>query len=403
MFLNNAGKPGRIVMRNYRKSFCIVCVCAFLASAGAETPIIAKPSDAKPTVVKKGKNLVEVIVIGQGESKDEALSDAKRKAVEYGAGTYIYSQSKTRDFVLVRDTILTRSAGFVQASEVLSEKKTEDGIWMLKVRVTVSIKGIRDMWGVVTNLLKERGRPKVIVFINEKIAGKSVADSTVQTRIENVLLKSGFLLVDRKQLKAIERKDIEAAIAEDKPAKIQAIAKRFGAQLFITGSANAASGGQKTIGGVRVYTYEAEANVKCFRSDTAQLLSSIPGSATRGVKRVWRSAAKQALDLQAKKVAPKVRANILRFWQDVLEGRGEVILEVEGISFKQYVALKKALKGIKGVKDVTVKYSNKVARCSIQADTTAEKLAERIVENIENIEVSDISQNVIKAKYVEKK
>ena len=63
-------------------------------------------------------NLVTVEVTGVGMSEAEAVNDALRKAVEEGAGTFIYSHSETEDFALVRDTVLARSAGFVQSKEV---------------------------------------------------------------------------------------------------------------------------------------------------------------------------------------------------------------------------------------------------------------------------------------------
>jgi len=352
-------------------------------------------------VVKRGGNLVEVTVTGNGVDKDEALRDAMRKAVEKGAGAFIYSHSEVRDFALVKDTVLLRAAGFLQSHKVLSATKLPDGTWQVKISAVVSVKGIQDAWGAVTTLLKQVGRPKIMVFIREKIGPSAVQDSTVQTRIENLLLKSGFLLVNREQLKEIDKKDLTAAVAEDNPAKLQAVAKRFGAQLFISGSADATAGVRKNVAGILLHTYQAGANIKCYRSDTAQLLSSIPGRPTRGVDRVWRSAATKALDLQARQIAPKVRYDILRFWQDALAGRGEVQLHVEGLSFKQYLALKKALGTVKQVKDVTVKYHNKVAECSLESDLNAEKLAEKLVEVIENLEITDVSQNVIKAKLSE--
>jgi copper chaperone CopZ len=239
-----------------------------------------------------------------------------------------------------------------------------------------------------------------MVFIQERIGGQSQDGSTVQARIEQRLLKSGFKLVDREQIKAIDEKDLAAAISENNPAKAQAIAQRFGAQLFITGVANAASGGVKNLYGTQMHTYEAEANIRCYRSDTGQLLSSIPGTATRGVQRVWRSAAKQALDLQAQQIAPKVVNDILRFWQDALEGRGEVQLHVANIAFKQYIDLKKALTALKGVQNVKATYRNKIAEISIETEMTAEGLAEKIVTEIdENIEIQSLTQNVIKGKY----
>ena len=96
-----------------------------------------------------------------------------------------------------------------------------------------------------------------------------------------------------------------------------------------------------------------------------------------------------------------MRADILQFWQDVLSGRGEIQLHVEGVTFKQYTALKKAIKQIKQVTDVTARFSNNVAECSLQADVNAEILAEKIVDRISNLEITDVSQNVIKAKYNE--
>ncbi|HHH76414.1 MAG TPA: hypothetical protein ENL03_05260, partial [Phycisphaerae bacterium] len=252
------------------------------------------------SVFAQDNNLKKIKVTGSGMTKEDALRDAMRKAVEEGAGTLVYSESKTKDFVLINDTILARATGFVQSHEVISVEQSEDGVWEMTIVAVVSIKGIEDTWGVVTTMLKQMGRPKIMVFINEKIAGREVESSTVQTRIENVLLKSGFLLVNREQLKAIDQKDLEAAVAEDKPDKIQAIAKRFGAQLFITGTAVATAGEFKRVAGIPIYIYQTDANVKCFRSDTAQLLSSIPGESTRGANRVWRSAANMSLDLQAK-------------------------------------------------------------------------------------------------------
>ena len=358
---------------------------------------------ARAQVKKISDNLVQVTVTGQGMDEAEAMHDAKRKAVEQGAGTKIYSHSQTKDFVLVKDTILARAAGFVQSVKVLKKGQDED-IYMVKIEAVVSIKGIEDAWGVTTNLLKEMGRPKIMVFVSEKMGTDLVEDSTVQTRIENMLLKSGFLLVNKKQLKANDQTAIKAAILENKPSVVQAIAKRFGAQLFISGAANATAGVVKRIGGVQFYTYEAEANIRCYRSDTAQLVSSIPGESTRGVQRVWRSAAKQALDSQAKIIAPRVQFNILQFWQDALSGRGEIVLEVVNFTkASDYFKLKRALQKVKGVKAVNGKYNNKSAKLSIESDTNAETLAERLSEALEDvIEISDISQNVIKADFVKK-
>jgi hypothetical protein len=347
----------------------------------------------------KGQNLVEVTVTGAGVTEDDAVRDAMRKAIETGAGTFISSHSETKDFALVRDTVLARAAGFIQSKNIISKNTLPDGTWEVKITATVSVQGIEDTWGAVTTLLTQMGRPKIMVFIREKIAEQVQDDSTLQTRIENILLKSGFLLVDKNQLKEIDLKDLAAAAAEDSPAKVQAIAKRFGAQIFITGVANCTAGPRSNVGGVELFPYQAEANVRTFRSDTAQMLSSVPGQPTRGVDRVWRSAAQKALDAQAQTVAPRVLTDILGFWQEALAGRGEVQLHVEGVTFTQYTALKKKLKEIKQVKDLNAKFANQIVECSLQSDVNAETLAEKIAEALTELEITDVSQNVIKAQF----
>ena len=365
------------------------------AMLGVSLPAVAQ--DTK--IVKKGNGLVEVTVLGQGTSEEDAISDAKRKAVEAGSGTLVYSESKTKDFVLIKDTVLTRATGFVQEFRQISKNTTEDGIVEIKAAVVVSVNGIEDRWGTVTNLLQQVGRPKIMVYVNERIANGAPLDvSTVQTRIERELLQSGFMLVDRNQIKSNQQKELQLAIANDDPAKIQAIAKSYGAQIFITGTATA-FGGPKELAGMRVFAYEAEANIRTFRTDTAQMLSAVPGKSTRGVQRVAQSAAKQALDNQGEQIAPKIRADILQFWMDAVQGRGEVVLEIRDVGFREYVTIKKEMAKLKEAKSFNTEYANKIATVSIQSEVRAEKLAEKIIELFENVEITDISQNTIKAVY----
>lgn len=364
----------------------LIVLCTFAALAPAQQ------------VVPKGDNLVEVTVAGGGVDEADALRAAMRLAVETGAGTYLYSQSQTKDYALVRDTVLARSAGFIQSHQVVSKRELPDGTWEVKITAIVSVQGIEDTWGAVTSLLEQVGRPKIMVFVAEKVDNIPQDDSVVQTRIENLLLKSGFLLVNKEQIAEIDKKDLAAAAAEDNPARLQAIAKRFGAQLFISGVANANAGPTGNVGGVTLFPYQADSNIRCYRSDTAQLLSSIPGEPTRGVDRVGRSGAQKSLDAQAQMVAPRVVGDILTFWQDALAGRGEVQLMVDGVSFKQYSDLKKRLGAIPQIKQVNGRFANQTAELSLAAEVGAEVLAEKISEQLSDVEITDVSANVIKAK-----
>ena len=364
--------------------------------AMAVAPLWAAGKD-DVTVTKKGDNLVEVTAVGNGMDKDEALLDAKRKAIEFGAGADIFSHSEVKDFVLSKDTVIARAAGFIQDVQVLSTKTADDGLVSVKIKASVSIKGIEDTWGVVQNFLKELGRPKVMVFISEKTDGHHAELSTVQTKVEELLLKNGFALVDQKQIKEIDKKDLMAAAAEDKPDRAQAIAKRFGAQLFITGSVDAAIGEAKSVYGVPVYTYGAKGNIRCFLSNSGNMVSARNANA-ESADRMKNVAGDKSLVVLGDKMGPMVQWDVLRFWLDNTSGSGEVQLKIDDVSFKQNMALKKALAAIKDVKEVNGEFANNTSELKIQTTLTGEKLAEKIADAVPDLDITDVSGNVIKGK-----
>ena len=360
--------------------------------------ILAAPGDADGT--DADTELVTVDVTGIGMTEAEAVNDALRKAVEEGAGTFIYSQSEVEDFALVRDTVLARAAGFVHSHEVLTSEEQIDGSWEVRIQAVVSVQGIEDTWGVVQNLLTQMGRPKIMVAITESIDGEDQTDSTVQTRIESLLLESGFRLVNRDQLEAIEQQDVAAAVAANNPAAIQAIAQRYGAQLFITGSTTAALGEQnRPYDAVQINRYGADGDIKCYRSDTAELMSSRNGR-IEAVDRVARLAAKKALEQLGEDLGPVVQQDILYYWQDTLQGRGGARLLVEGLDFTQAMDLEEALLAVEEIESVDMEFNDTIAEYELTSAMPAKKLARTLARELKDtLEVTNVSQNVIKATF----
>ncbi|MBN1555492.1 MAG: hypothetical protein JXA11_12160 [Phycisphaerae bacterium] len=341
---------------------------------------------------------ITVTVTGMGLSEDEAIKNGKKKASEE-VFVKVYSQSETKDFELVKSTILTRSAGFIQSYKVIGKKITADDVFEIKMDVVILKDPLDDLWGVVTNLLKDMGRPKIMVFLREKIDGKWQDSSTVETQVVRSLKEAGFILVDQTQIKAIEKKDLDAAVAADDPSKVQFIAQQYGAPIFISGVV-IAEGSKKVIYGMEKYYYEGDANVKIYRSDTGEIMQALPGKSTPGVQRTARAAAKQALTSQGKYAAPILTQDVLRFWMDALGGRGEVQLKVSGIEFGQVMEVEEALKKIEGVSDVSSDFGSDNAVFSIECDTTAKKLVRQIYAVMKDkLKIKNVSQNVIQAEY----
>ena len=269
----------------------------------------------------------------------------------------------------------------------------------MQIKAVVSIRGVVDTWGAVTNLLKQRGRPKVMVVIKETVNGTTREESHLRAQIENRLKQAGFRLVNQSQISAINQKKLQTAIAEDKPDVVAAMAKQFGAQIFVMGTAQS-TGRAVNVGGIAAWRYAAVGVVRTFRSDTGELLSSRTQRRS-DLERSALAAAQKALENLGTVTAPLIVRDVLRFWQDAIEGRGEIQLEVTKLEkFSNYVKVKKAVAAIDGVKAINGNYHNGVAKFTIDSDVIAEKLAERIVETLEEkLEVEDVSANTITATF----
>jgi len=115
------------------------------------------------------------VMTGQGTTKDEAIQDAIRNAVESATGVFVYSASEVKDFKLVKDQIVTASKGYVKDYKLLSESKGEGIVFVtLNVSVdTATIKSVikRDMRTTTyEDALKDYASVASLVERNKKYA-----------------------------------------------------------------------------------------------------------------------------------------------------------------------------------------------------------------------------------------
>ena len=74
----------------------------------------------------KFKKANAIIAYGEGKSKDSAISDALRNAIEVGLGTYITSVTEMKDYEVIKDKITQLSRGFVKNYDILEESQIDD-------------------------------------------------------------------------------------------------------------------------------------------------------------------------------------------------------------------------------------------------------------------------------------
>lgn len=86
----------------------------------------------------KEKDDVELVVSGEGSSKDEATFSALRSAIEQTFGTFVSSNTSIVNDELTKDEIVSVSSGNVKRYEVIYEKE-ENGKYYITLNAVISI------------------------------------------------------------------------------------------------------------------------------------------------------------------------------------------------------------------------------------------------------------------------
>lgn len=363
---------------------------------------------ALPAVAAE-EDVVVVTVIGEGITQDEACRDALRKALEQGGRVEIASRSQVENFELIRDTIFARADGIVTDYKILRQGDAAGGVKFCEIRAQVSKSAIASTWGEVQNVLDQIGQPGVAVYILERIDGVKQDSSILESNIENRLLAKGFKVYAGEQLRAIAEKELADAHTDANVTKMQAIAKDFGAEIFISGTAQANAAGVRNLYGQETAMYNGDAMIKMYYTDTGQLMASEPLPSWRGGARGYFThspqAGKKALDGAGKEIVERCYQNVMRNWATRISHGGDLTLEIEGMSIAEALRLKKKIKAIDPDKIVSVngpKATKGIMTFRIKAKMTAEDLAVYLVEDdwAEIIEVVDLKSNRIQAKKV---
>lgn len=352
--------------------------------------------------------VVEVTVTGEGLSEDSARNDALRKALEQGGGIEISSHSQAENFQLIRDTIYARADGLVTDYKILEQGDAAGGVKFCKIKAKVSKSAIASTWGEVQNVLDQVGRPGIAIYILERIDGLVQDSSILESQIENRLLKAGFNVYAGQQIRAIAEKEGGDAGSEGNMAKIQAIAKDFGTQIFITGTAQANAAGVKELAGEPTAMYNGDGMIKMYYTDTAQMLASESLANWRGGARGFHTdspqAGKKALENAGQELVERCYQSVMKQWATRISAGGELTLEVEGMSLADALKLKKKIQDISAdkIKNVNHSLTKGIVTFRIKAQMTAEELAEHLAtgEFASMIEIVDLKTNRIQAKKI---
>ena len=118
----------------------LMILCFGLACASSNPEVVKQRQEEIRKMEEKSRS--SITTVGTGATRDEAIQDALRSAVERAVGIYIYSSTEVDNFKLVKDQIIASSRGYVKDYEIIKEYQKE-GVFFMTLNVQVNVSSIQ--------------------------------------------------------------------------------------------------------------------------------------------------------------------------------------------------------------------------------------------------------------------
>lgn len=309
-------------------------------------------------------------------ARDQAISDALRKAVEQGVGAYIDGETQVDNFQLISDRIYSRASGFVSSYSVIHEEQSSD-LYRVVVRAVVNTDGIGDDLAAIGILMTGQGRPRVMVLVREMrnpstISLTAIDDmgSMFETQLLECFRAKGFPVVDAATTADIIRRDQLLLILEGDDRTAALVGLEAGAEIIVSGTV-AKSAESRVIAGTPREVHVFDADCRAVNTRTAAVLGA---SAT--TTEVPFSEA-QARSRASEETAEQLITAILEGWTVNVNS---TMLHVTNTDFQSLEDFRAAIRsGIRGVSDVLVRdFTGSRATLEVISDTPSSEVIDNL-------------------------
>ena len=133
----------------------------------------------------------EVTVEGYGMSREEAIRNAERTAVEQVVGTFVNSETLVENAVVQLDEIYTHAQGFVNNVTILSEGGTIDGGYKVNARMNVESEANSALISRLETVMRLND-PRITVIMLKDNAAAGTHDELAESALNDKLLTLGF-------------------------------------------------------------------------------------------------------------------------------------------------------------------------------------------------------------------
>ncbi len=314
-----------------------------------------------------------VTVDGYGTTQTEAERDAMRNAVEESVGSLIDSQTLTKNFELVSDTIYASCEGYVEDMQVLATYPTADGGY--KVTASVNVNTSPDA-KLMSDLMRHKiidvnmRDAKIAVVIPETHLRRRLLDPAGETAVVKKFVEAGFQNVIDISEKRWNYNQPEFMSADE----LQNLAHSLQADILVVGEAFSEYVGDvnqylpsrsKYNPGPRtgVVSCRARVEAKMYITRTGQIIAA-DGTYGSGADIAEAIAAKKALCQAGEKMGDYLVGQLMNTFSG---SRQAFELTVIANSINDVNRVKRALSTVPGVNGANLNsYSNNRATISVK-------------------------------------
>ncbi|RMF07855.1 MAG: hypothetical protein D6762_06755 [Candidatus Neomarinimicrobiota bacterium] len=335
---------------------------------------------------------------GYGLTKDAALEQAKRDAVENGLGAYISSTTEVTATTL-RDNIYSKAQGFVKTFKTISESQGPDGNWEITIEaeVTQILDQVLQDEAALQTLLNSMNRPRIVFLVKETNLIDNAPTDFVETKLLSMFYEKGFDVVDRQLVAALKGDPNYDQALEGNVAAAAKIASQLGAEVIVIGTAKISSGGKF----YNMYSGQADVNGKIVRADTGEILAVVPAAHGKkphiSASTAGTNAAQEAAEIMGKEIIRQ----LIEKWSTQQANFIKVYIVLKNADFGSYMAFDSFLKAqtVPGIRNSYAKGLNDgVAEYEVEFEGKAQDLALGLTQTSPdgmNIKVTGLSGNRI--------
>lgn len=342
--------------------------------------------------------------VGYGLTKDAAIEQAKRDAVENGLGAYISSETVVTATSL-SDNIYSKAQGFVKKFDIVNEKKDPDGNWEITIsaEVTQMLDQVMQDEAALQTLLNSMNRPRIIFLLREENLIDNTPTDFAETKLLSMFYDKGFDVVDRQLVQALKGKpDFDQAL-EGNVAAAAKIAGMLGAEVIVIGTAKISSGGEF----YGMTSGQADLNGKIVRADTGEILAVVPNAHGKKPHISPSTAGVNAVNDAAQKMGEDIIRQVIQKWSTQQSNFVKVFIVLKNADFGSYMMFQSFLQAqtVSGIRNAYSKSLNDgVAEYEVEFEGKAMDLAMGLSQTTPdglNFKVTGMTGNRITAEIVQ--